>query len=88
MIKYINRDALVHTLMDKDFYPVIVRNAIEATTVTDVAPIIHAHWIRTVDVDGTRQQSCSNCKHTRWGLIKAKYCSYCGALMDEGEYEK
>lgn len=35
MIKYINRDALVHTLLDKGFYPVIVRNAIEATTVTD-----------------------------------------------------
>lgn len=88
MIKYINRDALVHTLMDKGFYPVIVRNAIEATTVTDVAPIIHAHWTRTVDIDGTRQCSCSNCKHTRWGLTKAKYCSYCGALMDEGEDEK
>lgn len=88
MIKYINRDALVHTLLDKGFYPVIVRNAIEATTVTDVAPIIHAHWIRTVDIDGTRQCSCSNCKHTRWGLTKAKYCLYCGALMDEGEDEK
>lgn len=85
MIKYINRDALVHTLLDKGFYPVIVRNAIEATTVTDVAPIIHAHWIRTVDIDGTRQCFCSNCKHTRWGLTKAKYCSYCGAFMDEGE---
>nr|DAI19829.1 MAG TPA: hypothetical protein [Caudoviricetes sp.] len=47
MIKYINRDALVHTLMDKGFYPIIVRNAIEATTVTDVAPIIHAHCKRT-----------------------------------------
>lgn len=88
MIKYINRDALVHTLLDKGFYPVIVRNAIEATTVTDVAPIIHAHWIRTTDIDGTRQCSCSNCKHTRWGPTKAKYCSYCGALMDEGEDEK
>lgn len=88
MIKYINRDALVHTLLDKGFYPIIVRNAIEATTVTDVAPIIHAHWIRTVDIDGTRRCSCSNCKHTRWGLTKAKYCSYCGALMDEGEDEK
>lgn len=88
MIKYINRDALVYTLLDKGFYPVIVRNAIEATTVTDVASIIHAHWIRTVDIDGTRQYSCSSCKHTRGGLTKAKYCSYCGALMDEGEDEK
>lgn len=67
MIKYINRDALVHTLLDKGFYPVIVRNAIEATTVTDVAPIIHAHWIRDDE--------------TQIPLGVDWYCSLCGQII-------
>ena len=94
MIKYINRDALVHTLMDKGFYPIIVRNAIEATTVTDVAPIIHARWHYTDAYP--HGVYCSNCNrkflhNMEWiGIydIPTKYCPNCGALMDEGEDEK
>ena len=91
MIKYINRDALVHTLMDKGFYPIIVRNAIEATTVTDVAPVIHARW--ELCYEDYRQQiagdKCSACGFEHYGcsISHYHYCPNYGAKMEEDEYK-
>lgn len=54
----------------------------------DVAPVIHAHWVKLTS-DG-HVLGCSNCKYEIYNDIYypddlQKYCSECGAKMDEGE---
>ena len=48
----------------------------------DVAPVIHAHWIRYPDCGVTK---CSNCGWSIEECWDSDYCPYCGAQMDEKE---
>ena len=65
--------------------------AIDAQPTIDAVPVVHGHWIgwsgeKMVDyynetykkIHGYR---CSNCNRNT--AVKSKYCSCCGALMDE-----
>ena len=45
----------------------------------DVAPVVHAKWIKTKIEPYNRQ--CSNCKSNFRALYD--YCPHCGAKMDE-----
>jgi len=54
----------------------------------DVVPVVHAHWIK-LTFDG-HVLECSNCKYEIYNEIYypghlQKYCSECGARMDEEE---
>lgn len=55
----------------------------ESTESADVAPVIHAHWIR--DTKYRAYWFCSNCGSFVQGLAGEHYCRYCGAKMDEVE---
>ena len=46
----------------------------------DVAPVIHAHWIRYPDCGVTK---CSNCGWSIEECWDSDYCPHCGAKMDE-----
>ena len=48
----------------------------------DVAPVIHAHWIRYPDCGVTK---CSNCGWSIEECWNSDYCPHCGAKMDEKE---
>ena len=61
--------------------------AVTGTPVQDVAPVVHAHWIK----DDNEQCYCSACMddhhrpmfftpHPQW-----RFCPWCGAKMDGGE---
>lgn len=52
-------------------------DALDALPAADVAPVVHAHWIRRrLCYFG----KCSNCGAEG---ITNRYCGECGALMDE-----
>ena len=54
----------------------------EAIPAADVAPVRHGRWI-LVDKNGTGV--CSECNRQDRIDLLAKYCRYCGALMDGKE---
>lgn len=87
--KVISANALTCDLIDKQFYPVIVRRAIENAPALDVVEVVHGKWIeieREWDfypyyyVDYT----CSVCSSREQN--KRNYCPECGAKMN-GENE-
>ena len=55
---------------------------IEDMPAADVAPVIHAHWIRYPDCGVTK---CSNCGWSIEECWDSDYCPNCGAQMDEKE---
>ena len=40
-----------------------------------------SYWIKTVDGENCELYTCSNCKHTYWGLPRSPFCPNCNALM-------
>ncbi len=54
----------------------------------DVAPVVHAHWIKTFGSDGfvstLRCSKCGNAENSTY--IPGNFCWFCGAKMD-GEAE-
>lgn len=84
--------ALENALNERDFAADTVRNI----TALDVAPVVHARWIRD-DIGHTR---CSNCQSRlpfrhcydeedgyEWDdeIDETPWCMYCGARMDGEE---
>lgn len=72
---YIDRDALVRDLIEKGFYPAIVKNAIETAKVADVAPARCGFWVRQDNTNALYE--CSKC-HARDNGGHEKYCPNCG----------
>lgn len=80
--EYIEREALKRDLIDnRNFYPAIVKCAIEKAPAADVAPVVHGHWKLRDDGSGT----CSECGFTQknvWDYDNwQNYCGVCGADM-------
>ena len=54
----------------------------------DVAPVVHAHWIKTFNSDGfvstLRCSKCGNSENLTY--VPGNFCWFCGARMD-GEEE-
>lgn len=79
MEKLIDADALKQELIDKGFYPAIVRRTIERAPGVDAVPVMHGRWIKRPD-----ERICPFCEH-RHGYFGGKdlnYCPNCGARMD------
>lgn len=62
--------------------------AIKNAPALDVAPVVHAHWIKTFGSDGfvstLRCSKCGNSENSTY--IPGNFCWFCGARMD-GESE-
>lgn len=73
-------------------YDAVPVDAINALPALDVAPVVHARWIYSddMDLDGNSQGYCSRCeagdKHRADLKNLVPYCWKCGARMD-GEAE-
>lgn len=77
----------------KEIPPVIT--AVHRFPQADVAPVIHAHWIRKRMLSHDGELYCSNCEWTPeviavggttvhdLQLADVYYCPHCGAKMDE-----
>ena len=57
---------------------------IDALPALDVAPVVHAHWIKTFGSDGfvstLRCSKCGNAENSTY--IPGNFCWFCGAKMD------
>lgn len=57
---------------------------IDALPALDVAPVVHAHWIKTFGSDGfvstLRCSKCGNAENSTY--IPGNFCWFCGARMD------
>lgn len=84
----IDKGALIGRLLDKHFYPAIVRAEIEKAPVVDAEPVRHGHWL-LLDECANAGVYCTRCGKKVYKeqyanqKIKSKYCPNCGAKMDE-----
>ena len=81
MAEYIDREAALMKLM-QDGCSAKNLQSISDMPAADVAPVIHAHWIRYPDCGVTK---CSNCGWSIEECWDSDYCPHCGAQMDEKE---
>ena len=89
MDEYIKRKALMKELSEsvEPFNTGSVFRAIRKQPATDVAPVVHGHFVH----DGPRFAGsvdwwhCSNCGGLLSGVeTQFEYCPHCGAKMDGG----
>ena len=87
MPEYIEREAAIKELMNDapeqvGYSREDAADCIRYMDAADVAPVIHAHWIRYPDCGVTK---CSNCGWSIEECWDSDYCPNCGAQMDEKE---
>ena len=88
MARYADVDKLIWQVQNSDKYGTITKQVfislLQNSETEDVAPVIHAHWALYLDENNCTygNYACTNC-HTIQGLMKYRYCPYCGAKMDE-----
>ena len=80
MAEYIERKALIRDLIDRrNFFPAIVKRAIEEAPAADVQEVWHGRW---VEYETPHIICCSECD---WGTSvdekSFNYCPNCGAKM-------
>lgn len=100
MAEYIEREQAINFARSSaaaaynrdDFYAYRGLNAFIATLVqipaADVAPVKHGHWIYDKDAECVYCSSCLQFnanEYTNKFSIRSKFCSRCGARMDEEE---
>lgn len=88
MPRYIDADKLYEEMLNA--MAINALEVIKRQPAEDVAPVVHAHWVKLTS-DG-HVLGCSNCKYEIYNEIYypddlQKYCSECGAKMDEEEKE-
>ncbi len=82
MARYIDAEVLRRKLIiEKSFFPSIVRAGLEETPTADVEEVRHGYW--EASVMGTGAPHCSLCN----GVAPSRYtrCPHCGAKMDGGK---
>ena len=92
MAEYIERDALLSDIeaaeKHKGMGMVVaqtLKRYVKRAPAADVAPVMHARWIR--GVPGDNEPRCSNCLgYQPWffgyGYYDPDHCPHCGAIMD------
>lgn len=100
MSRYIDAEPLINELIpivksaslrNRNVYAVAKRclNTVELAKTEDVAPVVHAHWVKKEIPVGTMWGMigfvCSRCLYRF--ADKYNYCPECGAKMDLGEDE-
>lgn len=88
-MRLIDADALKTELLRMNFYPALVKAAIDRITTVDAAPVVHGEWVVCGDGDNV-PWLCSHCGKTtahKYKTMYGKYCPNCGAKMMEGDSE-
>lgn len=83
MAEYIERDALLKKLQERDLCLCVSESDIKEAPAADVAPVVHGRWI-----ENRLGYTCSVCNKlhitgTSMRTLKFKFCPYCGAKMDK-----
>lgn len=78
MPRYIDALEIRYTSNPRRNDEIAYRDEIEKIPTADVAPVLHAHWVRT-----RLCNECSLCRGGWLGLPETKFCPNCGAKMDE-----
>lgn len=82
--KLISANALIDDLLNKSFYPAIVKRAIEDAPAVDVVEVVHGEWIlQKTPMAFADMLICSICEYTLCSRVKTNYCPNCGAKMNE-----
>ena len=82
--KFISTNALIEDLLNKSFYPAIVKRAIEEAPAVDVVEVVHGEWIlQKTPMAFADMLKCSICEYKLCSRVKTNYCPNCGAKMDE-----
>ena len=88
MKKYIDVEEFKRELIDcRNFYPAIVKNALESVPAADVVEVKYGKWIYNPETINLKSgYTCSICKHPTWHSPDVPqafmYCPNCGAKMD------
>lgn len=88
MAEYIERDALLGKLQERDLCLCVSEADIKELPASDVAPVVHGRWVNR-KVHGINYRICSVCGEYRPALnefgkvAKRNYCPNCGAKMDK-----
>ena len=61
----------------------VTKKAIENAKTFEAEPVHHGHWISAGHDEGSLYRKCSVCNTMFANIGKTKYCSECGAKMDE-----
>ena len=87
MAEYIEREALLEKLAERDLCLCVSESDIKDIPAADVAPVVHGWWIDT-EFYGPHHMTivqCSACKNESEGSLDDAFCPMCGAKMDKEE---
>ena len=63
------------------YSPALIKAIIDGQPTADVQKVRHGKWIKASCSEKDGDAHCSECNH--WDWSDYKYCSECGAKMDE-----
>ena len=87
MAEYIEREALLEKLAERDLCLCVSESDIKDIPAADVAPVVHGRW--EVSDTPCERFKCSECGGGCWyydyqgDVAKSRYCPSCGAKMDK-----
>lgn len=83
MAEYIEREALLEKLAERDLCLCVSESDIKNMPAADVAPVVHGRWVDN-GIPGSMLSGCSVCGFS-CGAFSFSYCPHCGAKMDKEE---
>ena len=81
MAEYIEREALLKKLAERDLCLCVSESDIKDIPAADVAPVVHGRWVDN-GIPGSMLSGCSVCGFS-CGAFSFSYCPHCGAKMDK-----
>ena len=85
MAEYIEREALLKKLAERDLCLCVSESDIKDIPAADVAPVVHGRWVDN-GIPGSMLSGCSVCGFS-CGAFSFSYCPNCGAKMDKDKKE-
>lgn len=79
MAEYIEREALLEKLAERDLCLCVSESDIKNMPAADVAPVVHGRWVDN-GIPGSMLSGCSVCGFS-CGAFSFSYCPHCGAKM-------
>lgn len=99
MAEYIEVESLKKQLIEKGFYPVFIKHALETIPAADVIEVKHGQWLpqRLLGKDIVDCSECKTIGSPQWGwcpvcgakmaakvIVNSNHCVSCGAEIPEG----
>lgn len=93
MAEYIEREALLNKLKERDLCLCVTERDIKDAPAADVAPVVHGQWEYNKNAGTYQCQNCCSVVHERYEVFDLEaneesdlhFCPNCGAKMDSKE---